>query len=85
MVGQEVLFTDGDWRVQKFTYPGWRGVGEDSYIYVAHYCTAGRSGYPIKGWVGMHYCYNSMRAPCYVCERVPPAGLQGLFATLTTL
>ena len=85
MTGEETLFTDGVWRIKRFTYPSFQGMGEDSYIYVAHYCTAGRSGSPIKGWVGTHYHYKSMSEPCYVCNGVPPEGLQGMFATLTIL
>ena len=72
----EIYLRDGDWRITKFTYP------DGSYLYIEHYCTAGRGRAITKGWVGMHYNYASMSKPCYVCSKVPPDGLQGLFAML---
>ena len=72
----DVLITEGDWRIQRFSYH--RG----HYYSLAHYCTAGRSGSLLKGWVGMYYHHIGAWHPCYVCDRVPPDGIQGAFAMI---
>lgn len=70
---EEVYYTEGDWRVTEFKYVG------GSYMSIQHHCTAGRSGSHIPGWTGMYYNYNGLNEPCYVCNRVPPEGIQGIF------
>ncbi len=70
----DVLITEGDWRIKRFTYH------TGHYYSLAHYCTAGRSGFPFKGWVAMYY--HKVVDPCYVCARVPPDGIQGAFAMI---
>lgn len=74
--GTTVYFTEGDYRVTDFHW------AEGSYLSVQHFCTAGRSGSPIKGWVGQYYQHAQFKEPCYVCGRIPPNGIQGVFAML---
>jgi len=72
----DILHTEGDWRISKFSY--YKG----SYLCIQHYCTAGRGGSHFKGWVGTYYNFRSLTEPCYVCELLPPPGLQGAFIML---
>lgn len=73
---ENVLITEGNWRIERFTYH----IGY--YYSIAHYCTAGRSGKMTKAWVGMFYQIRSTPEPCYVCSDVPPDGIQGAFTML---
>ncbi len=73
---EEIFFTDGDWRIARFTYT----LG--SYLSIQHYCTAGRSDNLAKGWVGMYYHYRGLKETCYICNRLPPDELQGMFIML---
>ena len=76
MASTEVYITDGDHRVVEYIY----GSGPyERYLSVEHYCTAGRSGSTKKGWVGAYYVTEHLTKPCYVCERVPPDGIQAVF------
>jgi len=74
--GETILHTEGDWRIANFVY------GTGHYFSVQHYCTAGRAGSHKKGWVGMYYHRRGLKESCYVCNRVPPDGLQGAFIML---
>jgi hypothetical protein len=71
-----ILLTEGDWRVVRFSYEG------GAYLSVQHHCTAGLSGSPIPGWVGMYYQAAQLSEPCYVCDRVPNEKIQVVFILL---
>lgn len=75
MSRDDVLITEGDWRIERFSYH----IGY--YYSIAHYCTAGRPGSALKEWVSMYY-HHKFIDPCYVCDRVPPDGIQGAFAMI---
>jgi len=72
----EIYITEGNYRVADFKYPG------GSYLSVQHYCTAGRAGSDLKGWVGQYYQHTQFEEPCYICGCTPPEGIQAVFCMM---